>query len=130
VTNRWISVNSSFPAPLKDDRDLVAARACKWPQSPATGKGRSWWESSLSSIHWTHLDARVDLQEEVVAVLVHHEFDRAGVAVADVLAQRHGIAVQRRAHRWVQAVRWRYLHHLRAPRQALPQQKIFLYRWG
>ena len=61
-----------------------------------------------------HLDAGVHFQEVVIAMLVDHEFDSAGIPVAHMLAQLHSVSVQHCSYLWVQAIRWRYLHHLRS----------------
>ena len=44
------------------------------------------------------LDARVHLDEVVVAALVHEELDRAGVHIADGLGYLHRVGAQRLAH--------------------------------
>lgn len=63
---------------------------------------------------YPHLDAGVHFQEVVIAMLVDHEFNSARISVAHVLAQLHSVPVQRGSYLWVQAIRWRYLHHLRS----------------
>ena len=58
------------------------------------------------------LEARVHLDKVVPAVLVDQELDGAGVGVAGVLAQAHGVLQQPRPHRGVQVRARRHLDHL------------------
>ena len=62
-----------------------------------------------------HLDAGVHLEEVVATLLVHHELDRAGVAVVDVLRQPHRVVVQGLPQRRVQDGSRRQLDHLLVP---------------
>lgn len=62
-----------------------------------------------------HLDARIDFEEVVLAVLVHHELHRAGVDVVDGARDLFGVRKERLAHGVVEVGRGRDLDHLLVP---------------